>query len=151
MPEDSNDNIEILVAEDSGTQALDLQYLLETHGYGVVLCENGKQALEAARKRKPTLVISDVVMPEMDGYSLCRALKDDPNLADVPVLLVTTLSDPGDVLRGLQSGADSFILKPYDDRFLRARGGTRGARSVRTAAIAIRDRGQRHWHDAGHH
>jgi len=121
MPEDSNDNIEILVAEDSGTQALDLQYLLETHGYGVVLCENGQQALEAARQRKPTLVISDVVMPEMDGYSLCRALKDDPNLADVPVLLVTTLSDPGDVLRGLQSGADSFILKPYDDRFLISR------------------------------
>lgn len=121
MPEDTNENIEILVAEDSGTQALDLQYLLETHGYSVVLCENGKQALESARRRKPTLVISDIVMPEMDGYGLCRALKDDPELAEIPVLLVTTLSDPGDVLRGLQSGADSFILKPYDDQFLISR------------------------------
>ena len=110
--------IEILIAEDSSTQAMSLQYLLEQEGYSVTVCENGRVALEAAQKRKPTLVISDIVMPLMSGYDLCRAFKGDPALADVPVLLVTTLNDPEDVLRGLEAGADSFILKPYDDPFL---------------------------------
>lgn len=113
-----NAGVEILIAEDSSTQAMSLQYLLEQQGYSVVVCENGSKALAAAKRRKPTLVISDIVMPEMDGYGLCRALKADPDLAEVPVLLVTTLSDPEDVLRGLDAGADSFILKPYDDPFL---------------------------------
>lgn len=110
--------VQILVAEDSSTQALSLQYLLEQQGYGVTVCENGRLALAEAKRRKPTLVISDIVMPEMDGYSLCRAFKSDVDLNDVPFLLVTTLSDPEDVLRGLEAGADSFILKPYDDPFL---------------------------------
>ena len=112
------DAVEILVAEDSSTQALSLQYLLEQQGYRVTVCENGRLALAAAHHRKPTLVISDIVMPEMDGYGLCRAFKSDADLSDVPFLLVTTLSDPEDVLRGLEAGADSFILKPYDDPFL---------------------------------
>lgn len=110
--------IHILVAEDSSTQAMSLQYLLEQQGYRVTVCENGRLALEAALRFKPTLVISDVVMPVMDGYGLCREFKKHPDLADVPVLLVTTLNDPEDVLRGLEAGADSFILKPYDDPFL---------------------------------
>lgn len=113
-----NIGVQILIAEDSSTQAMSLQYLLEQQGYGVVVCENGRKALDSARLCKPTLVISDIVMPELDGYGLCRALKSDPDLAKIPVLLVTTLSDPEDVLRGLDSGADSFILKPYDDSIL---------------------------------
>jgi signal transduction histidine kinase/HPt (histidine-containing phosphotransfer) domain-containing protein len=112
------DAVEILVAEDSATQALSLQYLLEQQGYRVTLCENGRLALAEAKRRKPTLVISDIVMPEMDGYALCRSFKSDADLNDVPFLLVTTLNDPEDVLRGLEAGADSFILKPYDDPFL---------------------------------
>lgn len=108
----------ILIAEDSPTQAMNLQYLLEQHDYEVVVCENGEQALTAARAKKPDVVISDIVMPRMSGYQLCRALKADPALADVPVLLVTSLNDPEDVLRGLDAGADSFILKPYEQNFL---------------------------------
>jgi signal transduction histidine kinase/HPt (histidine-containing phosphotransfer) domain-containing protein len=112
------DAVEILIAEDSATQALSLQHLLEQQGYRAIVCENGRLALAAANRRRPTLVISDVVMPEMDGYALCRAFKSNPDLKEVPFLLVTTLNDPGDVLRGLEAGADSFILKPYDDPFL---------------------------------
>lgn len=116
-----NSGIDIIVAEDSVTQALALQFLLENHGYRVHLHENGQQALDAARRHKPALVISDIVMPEMDGYRLCAALKADPSLADIPVLLVTTLADPADVLQGLEAGADSFVLKPYTDRTLISR------------------------------
>ncbi len=117
----SNQPVEILIVEDSPTQAQRLQHILEQQGYHVTHAANGRLALDAAQRRKPALVISDVVMPEMDGYELCRRLKADAGLGDVPVILVTTLSDPGDVIRGLQCGADNFILKPYDEHHLVSR------------------------------
>ena len=76
------DKVEILIAEDSPTQAEQLQYLLEQNGYQVTTAANGRLALAALAKRKPQLVISDIVMPEMDGYTLCRAIKGDK---DMPV------------------------------------------------------------------
>ncbi len=110
--------VEILVVEDSPTQAQRLRHILEQQGYSVATVADGRQALEAARRRTPTLIISDVIMPEMDGYELCRRLKADAALADVPIILVTTLADPQDVIRGLECRADNFILKPYDERYL---------------------------------
>ena len=110
--------VEILIAEDSPTQTQRLKYILEQRGYHVTHAANGRLALAAARQMKPTLIISDVVMPEMDGYELCRSIKGEAHLADVPIILVTTLSDPQDVIRGLECRADSFILKPYDERHL---------------------------------
>jgi DNA-binding response OmpR family regulator len=110
----------ILIAEDSLTQARRLQYILEQQGYRVVAAVNGRAALECATRERPALIISDVVMPEMTGYELCRQVKQDAQLGDVPVVLVTTLSDPHDVIRGLECGADNFILKPYEtDQLLR--------------------------------
>src|SRR3954469_1146547 len=110
----------VLIGEDSATQAQRLTHILEQSGYRVSAAANGKLALDLARQQKPALVISDVIMPEMDGYQLCSAIKTDPKLADVPVILVTTLSDPQDVIRGLECRADNFILKPYDaDHLLR--------------------------------
>ena len=105
---------DILIAEDSPTQAQQLRYILEQHGYRVTSAANGRLALEAAMKYRPQLVISDVVMPEMTGYELCRHIKNDERLSGTPVILVTTLSDPQDVIRGLECGADNFILKPYE-------------------------------------
>jgi signal transduction histidine kinase/DNA-binding response OmpR family regulator len=112
---------EILIAEDSPTQSQRLQHILKRQGYRVMAAANGRLALEAARQRKPALIISDVVMPEMDGYELCQSIKTDPGLADVPVILVTTMSDPQDVIRGLECRADNFILKPYDEHYLLSR------------------------------
>lgn len=120
-PEMNNHSLDILIAEDSRTQADLLGFLLEQHGYRVTIAANGKQALEAAQAHKPTLIISDIVMPEMDGYELCKAIKSDENLKDIPVILVTTLSDAQDVIRGLECGADNFIRKPYDERYLLSR------------------------------
>jgi signal transduction histidine kinase/DNA-binding response OmpR family regulator len=112
---------EILIAEDSATQAELLRYILEERDYPVVSASNGQQALRAARARKPALIISDIVMPEMDGYALCRAVKSDPELRDIPVILVTTLSNSEDVVHGLECGADNFIRKPYEAQYLLAR------------------------------
>jgi PAS domain S-box-containing protein len=111
----------ILIAEDSPTQAQRLQYILQQQGYEVAMAGNGRLALELARQFEPTLVISDVVMPEMDGYELSRRIKADSDLRDIPVILVTTMSDPQDVIRGLECGADNFVLKPYDERYLLGR------------------------------
>src|SRR5687767_13824996 len=99
-------NAEILVVEDSRTQAEVLRHLLHRHGYSVTVASDGRAGLAAARQRRPLLVISDVEMPIMGGYEMCRAMKDDTDLRDVSVLLLTSLSDADDVLRGLASGAD---------------------------------------------
>lgn len=109
---------EILVVEDSLTQAKRLERLLKEHGYGVRIARDGLQGLAFAQGKKPTVVITDVMMPEMDGYELCRRIKSDETLRDVPVVLLTSLSDPRDVIRGLQCGADNFLTKPYEDAHL---------------------------------
>ena len=114
-------NIEILIVEDSLTQALKLQYILEQHDYNVEVANDGYKALAYLKEHTPTLVISDIVMPEMDGYEMCRKIKEQESLKNIPVILLTSLSDPVDVIRGLQCGADNFITKPYQEDFLISR------------------------------
>ena len=115
------DTAEILIVEDSPTQATELQYLLEAAGCKVRVARNGVEALATVAERQPTIVISDIVMPEMDGYELCRRLKNDALTAGIPVILVTRLADARDVVRGLACGADNFIVKPYDEKYLLSR------------------------------
>ncbi len=121
MKKNGNGRIEIFIAEESPTQAEQLQYLLEEQGYKVTIAANGRKALESIRQHKPALVISDIVMLEMNGYELCQAIKSDEELKHIPVMLVTTLSDPSDVIRGLECGADNFIRKPYEEKYLLSR------------------------------
>ncbi len=116
-----NNHLNILIVEDSPTQAEELRFILEKNGYTVFLATNGREALRVITQRMPDIVISDIVMPEMDGYDLCRHLRADPKLKHIPVMLVTTLSDPTDVIRGLEVGANNFITKPYDERHLVSR------------------------------
>ena len=113
--------VEILVVEDSATQREQLRGLLEEHGYAVAAAANGGEALEAMRRRPPTLVVSDIVMPEMDGYALCKAIRADEGLKDTPVVLLTSLAGAEDIVKGLECGADNFIRKPYEERYLLAR------------------------------
>jgi two-component system, OmpR family, response regulator VanR len=110
--------IYILIVEDSPTQTKLLRHILEENNYSVDSETNGARALERVRHKKPDLIITDIVMPEMDGFTLCKALKSDPVLKSIPVMLLTSLSNPEDVIKGLQSGADNFLTKPYEDTFL---------------------------------
>nr|WP_202423656.1 response regulator [Duganella margarita] len=107
-----------MIVEDSPTQAERLRRLIQSMRYNARVAPNGRLALEAIRERKPHLVLSDIVMPEMDGYTLCRAIKADPELRDIPVILVTSLMDPKDIIRGIECGADNFIRKPYAEDYL---------------------------------
>ena len=101
----------VLAAEDSPTQAAVLQGILEEAGFAVSLARNGAAALEMFESGSFDLVISDIVMPEMDGYDLCRAVKErDPQ---TPVVLLTSLTDPLDVVNALAAGADNFLRKPF--------------------------------------
>jgi two-component system sensor histidine kinase/response regulator len=112
------DPVEILVVEDSPTQAARTCHLLERRGFHTRLANNGRKALELLAQRTPALVLSDVVMPEMNGYALCRAIKSDPRLAHTPVILVTSLVDAKDIVSGLECGADNFVRKPFAEEYL---------------------------------
>ncbi len=108
----------ILIVEDSSTQAFKEQHLFEQDGFAVFLAHTGIDALKIVKARIPEIIISDIVMPEMDGYELCKAVKGDEALKNIPFVLLTGLSGIGDVIRGLSSGADDYIIKPYDNDYL---------------------------------
>jgi two-component system cell cycle response regulator len=108
----------ILIVEDSQVQARVLKQMLEHREYYVSHAEDGLKALELLQKNHFDLVISDVVMPRMDGYILCRTIKQNELFKNIPVILVTTLTEPADIIKGIESGADSFIPKPYKEEFL---------------------------------
>jgi len=114
------DKIKILIVEDSITQAMQLQNILEVNGYDAAIAANGREALQSIGAFRPSIVISDIVMPEMDGFELCRNIKTDEMLRTTPIVLLTSLSDPKDVVSAVQCGADQFITKPYDEKYLLA-------------------------------
>ena len=104
----------IVMAEDSRVQGMILKRAIESRGDTVHWAPNGVEALEMVRQHRPAIVISDVEMPEMDGHELCRRLKEDASLRDIPVLMLTSLASTSDILKGLRMGADSYVTKPYE-------------------------------------
>lgn len=115
-------NISVLIVEDSLTQALKLQYFLEQNGYRVSITPNGPEAIVLLTTGDlPDIIISDVVMPGMDGFEMCTIIKSDKRFKHIPILLLTNLSEPDDIIKGLECNADQFITKPYDEQFLLSR------------------------------
>ena len=108
----------ILVVEDSPTQAAALAALLESTDYEVVVARSAEAALDRLGRAAFDLVISDVVMPGMSGYDLSRAIKESEDLRDTPIVLLTSLADPLDIIRGLECGADNYLTKPYESEQL---------------------------------
>lgn len=117
----NEDVVEVLIVEDSATQSLTLRHILERHGYRVTANGSAEEAMVTLQTFKPTLIISDINMLGMDGYQLCQKIKIDPVLKDIPVMLLTSLSAPKDIIRGLECGADNFVVKPYEEHFLLSR------------------------------
>ena len=108
----------ILIVEDSRTQAAELRFVLESAGYTVEHAASAEDALVKFDPGGVDLVISDIVMPGMSGYELCRRLKGQQAGPGVPVMLLSSLSDPMDIVSGLECGADNFLTKPYDPDIL---------------------------------
>jgi signal transduction histidine kinase/ligand-binding sensor domain-containing protein/AraC-like DNA-binding protein len=109
----------VLVIEDNLDMQKQIRNLLEKE-YKVVVASNGRQGLEMARQIYPDLVLSDVIMPEMDGFELCKRLKEDIHTCHIPVILLTALSETDKQIDGLELGADAYLVKPFDNSLLKA-------------------------------
>jgi cyclic di-GMP phosphodiesterase len=111
----------ILIVDDEPSGREILESILEPEGYQLTLAENGFQAIEKAKALQPDVILLDVMMPGMDGFEVCRRIRDEETLAEIPILFLTALDDRQSILNGLEAGADDFISKPFDRYELRAR------------------------------
>ncbi len=116
-----SENSTILIVDDELVSRYTVEVLLTQEGYNLVFAENGEDALEKAAQSIPDLMLLDVMMPGMDGFEVCRHLRANPRLAELPIVMVTALDDRDSRLRGLEAGADDFMSKPFDRAELRAR------------------------------
>ncbi|HVO76944.1 MAG TPA: diguanylate cyclase [Candidatus Bathyarchaeia archaeon] len=116
-----NSDHHVLVAEDHPALRKQLEFMLTKAGFAVTSVENGRQALELTRKQFFPIVVTDWMMPEMDGVELCRAIRGDPAPGYVYIVLLTAKSSKDDIVTGLQAGADDFLSKPYHPAELLAR------------------------------
>ncbi len=111
----------VLIVDDLQPNVKLLEAKLAGEYYDYESCNSGREALQRVKIFQPDIVLLDVMMPEMDGFQVCRKLKADPTTAHIPVVMVTALSDTQDRIQGLDAGADDFITKPIDDVHLFAR------------------------------
>lgn len=111
----------ILIVDDDSRGRETLEAMLTGLGHNLHFCDNGLDALKQASALQPDLILLDVMMPDMDGFEVCRRLRADPILADVPVVMTTALDDKASRLQGIEAGADDFITKPIDRMEIRAR------------------------------
>lgn len=109
----TGEQISILIVEDSAIEAELLRRTLIKAGYLIYMAKNGDEGLQAARLYRPALIMSDINMPVMDGYQLSRAVKYDLALWNIPLILLSVLSEPEDIIEAINSGADAYITKPF--------------------------------------
>jgi two-component system alkaline phosphatase synthesis response regulator PhoP len=111
----------VLVAEDEQDVAELIRYHLTKDGYDVVLAKTGAEALKRAREERPDLILLDIMIPQMNGWEVCRCLKREPETADTPVIMVSGRVEEGDKVLGFELGADDYVTKPFSPRELLAR------------------------------
>jgi len=111
----------VLIVDDNAVGRQSVETTLDGQGYQLRFAATGADALTQAASAPPDLILLDVMMPDMDGFEVCRRLRAEPALREVPIILLTALEDRGSRLRGLEAGADEFLSKPFDRAELRAR------------------------------
>lgn len=104
----------ILVVEDEDTVKETLAYNLEQEGYQVLTAEDGEEALSIIRRYRPDLVLLDIMLPKLDGLTVCRIVRKDNEISHTPIIMLTARGTQGDKMVGLDSGADDYITKPFD-------------------------------------
>jgi two-component system response regulator RpaA len=114
-------NTDILVVDDQTEVTTLVAHLLRHEGYQVRTAASGKEALEMIFQKMPKLLILDVMMPEMDGWTLCRRLREDQKYQHLPILFLSSLNKTDHVVKGLNAGADDYICKPFEPKELAAR------------------------------
>jgi two-component system cell cycle response regulator len=111
--------LRILVVDDEIINLRLVSRLLEIEGYEVITAQNGEAALRLTDQSPPDLALLDVMMPDMDGYELCRRLRQNPKTAGIPIVMLTATVDENDRLKGIETGADDCLPKPFDLEMLR--------------------------------
>jgi putative two-component system response regulator len=111
----------VLIVDDEYVGRETLQSVLEGEGYRLEMAENGWQAIEKAKALLPDVILLDVMMPGMTGFEVCQRIRNDPQVAEIPIIILTALDDRESLLNSLKAGADDFISKPFDRYELRAR------------------------------
>jgi len=111
----------VLIVDDEFAGRQTLQSVLEGEGYELEMAENGFQAIEKAKRLLPDVILLDVMMPGMTGFEVCQRVRSDPQIAEIPIIILTALDDHESLLNALKAGADDFIAKPFDRYELRAR------------------------------
>lgn len=113
----------LLIVEDNLEFRELLRIILAKAGYRVLTAPNGLVGFEMARRERPDMVLLDLQMPQMDGYQTCRAIRAEPGIERTPIILISVLANPKDVIEGLKLGADDYINKPFDTQEVLARVG----------------------------
>lgn len=108
----------VLLVDDEPNILLSLKFLMQKEGYEVLVAENGGEAMAIARQRLPDLVILDVMLPSPNGYEVCQAMRGDPQLTGIYILMLTAKSNPAEREKGLAMGADDYVSKPFSNREL---------------------------------
>lgn len=108
----------ILIVEDDPTTVQLIEFLLKKNNFEVLIAYDGEEALQIAKKEKLDLILMDVMMPKMDGIEAIEKLKKDENTRDIPIIILSALGQEMDVMRGLQAGASSYIVKPFSPQEL---------------------------------
>jgi len=111
----------VLIVDDEYSGRVTLQAVLEGEDYDLEMAENGIQAIEKTKKLLPDVILLDVMMPGMTGFEVCKRIRSDPQIAEIPIIMLTALNDRDSLLNALKAGADDFISKPFDRYELRAR------------------------------
>jgi two-component system, cell cycle response regulator DivK len=106
--------VRILIVEDNEDNQELMRFLLERAGYAVISVENGVKGVQSARSEKPDIILMDLSLPELDGWSAARQIKADPELNNIPMIAVTAHTLPGDRRKALDAGFDSYISKPIN-------------------------------------
>lgn len=130
----------VLIVEDCKEQGELLRHTLTKHDYLAKVAVNGEDALTMMREQAPNIVLTDIMMPKMDGFELCREIKKNPALTHIPVVLLTASWDMNTLLEGLESGADLHFFKPWDKGSLLAR----TAEMVQKGCFTIEEKGKEH-------
>ncbi len=108
----------VLIADDEQNIVISLEFLLRREGFEVFVASDGEEALARLRADKPDLVLLDVMMPKMNGFDVCQAIRADPDLADMRVLMLTAKGREAEVSKGLGLGADAYMTKPFSTKEL---------------------------------
>ena len=111
----------ILIADDEPNIVVSLEYLMKREGHAVSVARDGREALAAIRRERPDLVLLDVMMPAMSGFDVCQAVRADPALAGVRILMLTAKGRDTDLAKGTALGADAYMTKPFSTQKLAAR------------------------------